>query len=157
MCIKHFQSVFHFWCLGFIFSFSQSQCYWILFLKGNKFKILNFKNNGWVYGICNIIKLFFLVLNYTRFWFELINQITFGIKLKIWPTSHFLSSSIWKWLFVKILIYHIFMVITLNKTHLWDEYYQNFHMAQTYCNHMESQCLINITNFIKIKNHSNHF
>ncbi len=31
------------------------------------------------------------------------------------------------------------------------------HGSQIYSNHMESQCLIDITNFIKIKNHFNHF
>ncbi len=31
------------------------------------------------------------------------------------------------------------------------------HGSQTYSNHMESQCLINTTNFIKNQNHFNHF
>jgi len=36
-------------------------------------------------------------------------------NLKRWPTSYFLLSTIWKWPFVKILIYHIFMVNALRK------------------------------------------
>jgi hypothetical protein len=31
------------------------------------------------------------------------------------------------------------------------------HASQTYSNHMESQCFVDTTNFIKIKNHFNHF
>ncbi len=31
------------------------------------------------------------------------------------------------------------------------------HGSQTYSNHMESQCLIDITKFIRTKNHFNHF
>jgi hypothetical protein len=30
------------------------------------------------------------------------------------------------------------------------------HYSQTYSNHIKSQCLVNITNFINIKNHFNH-
>jgi hypothetical protein len=41
----------------------------------------------------------------------------------------FLSSSIWKWFFVNILIYYILMVITFKKTHLWYDNYQTLQMA----------------------------
>jgi len=51
------------------------------------------------------------------------------------------------------------MVIALKNSHLWYDNYQTFlsHGSQTYSNHMESQCLIYITIFIKTKNHFNHF
>jgi len=32
---------------------------------------------------------------------------------------------------------------------------QNVSLPQTYCNHMESRCLVDIVNFIKTKNHFN--
>jgi hypothetical protein len=58
---------------------------------------------------------------------------------------------------VKILIYHIVMVITLKTIHLWYENYQIFHMVHKHIliiwNH---NVQINITN-LKIKNHFNHF
>jgi hypothetical protein len=43
----------------------------------NTFKILNSKNNGYIYGICSIIK---LVSSYLKFWFELVNQQTFEMN-----------------------------------------------------------------------------
>jgi len=51
------------------------------------------------------------------------------MKFYKWAISHILSSSIWKWLFIKILIYHINMVITLKNTQLWYDIYQTFHMT----------------------------
>jgi hypothetical protein len=67
-----------------------------------------------LYG--NIIYNSFLILICIRFLFELVNK-------KIWNefffkclTSHFLSTSIWKWLVVKILIYHIFVIVALKKS-----------------------------------------
>jgi hypothetical protein len=58
----------------------------------------------------------------------------------------------------QMLIYHILMVIALTNTHLWYNNYQTVHMAHIFIpNHMESQCLVDITNFIKIKNDFNHF
>ncbi len=59
----------------------------------------------------------------------------------------------WKWLFFKFLIYHILMFITLKKSFMiWSS-----HGPQTYLNHMESKCLVDIRNFIKIKIHLNQF
>jgi len=37
------------------------------------------------------------------------------------------------------------------------EYIEYIYGSQIYSSHMESQCLIDITNFIKTKNHFNHF
>jgi hypothetical protein len=49
----------------------------------------------------------FIVLDCISFFFGLVYQKMFEMELKKWSTSQFLSSSIWKQLFVKILIYHI--------------------------------------------------
>jgi len=63
-----------------------------------------------------------------------------------------------KMIVCQMLIYHIFMVIASKNIHLWYNHYQTFYMAHKFIpNHMESQCLVNITNFIKNKNHFNHF
>ncbi len=43
----------------------------------------------------------------------------FEMKFKKWPTSHILFSSIWKWRFIKTLIYHILM-INIPKTPICD-------------------------------------
>ncbi len=106
MCVKYtppkcvaFNFGFHFWCLGFIIM------------------------------VHTIEEFFFIVLHCIRFWFKLINQIIFEMELNKWFIVHFLSSSIWKWLIVKILFYHILMVIAFGKTHLWHDNYQILLMA----------------------------
>jgi len=81
---------------------------------------------------------FFLYMQYNitffggdciKFWFELVSQIMFEIKIEKMAHLTYFSSSICKWLFVKILIYCILMVITLKNIHLWYDNYQTFHMA----------------------------
>jgi len=49
-------------------------------------KKLNSRNNGYIYGICNIIK-HVLFLDYTRFGFKLVNQKMF--EMKILKMTHF--------------------------------------------------------------------
>ncbi len=92
--------------------------------------------------------------NHIRFWFELVNKKTFEMKFYKWPTSHILSSSIWKWLFIKILIFHIIMVITLKQNPIMICIYQTFHMTRKFIpiiwNHSEQIST-------KLKKHFNHF
>jgi DNA modification methylase len=45
-----------------------------------KINRLNSRNNGYIYGICSIIKLV-LFLDYIRFGFQLINQKLFEMKI----------------------------------------------------------------------------
>jgi hypothetical protein len=56
----------------------------------------------------------------------------FEIKIEKLTHLTYLSLSICEWLFVKILIYCIFMVITFKNTHLWYDNYQTFHVAHKY-------------------------
>jgi hypothetical protein len=72
----------------------------------------------------------FNFLEYTRFGFELFNQKMFEMKiLKMARITYILSYSICKWLFVKMLIYHILMVIALKNINLWYDNYQTLHMV----------------------------
>ncbi len=72
--------------------------------------------------------------------------------------------------FTYLVIFHLKMIVcqNINLPHIYNyrpqkhafviwELLNSSHGSQTYSNHMESQCLINITNFIKTKNHFNHF
>jgi hypothetical protein len=57
----------------------------------------------------------------------------FEIDFMHWPNSQCLSLFIFKWLFVKISIYHILMVNAIKRLNLSNEKDQTFHMGQTIC------------------------
>jgi hypothetical protein len=58
-------------------------------------------------------------------------------------------------LFVKILIYHIFIVNALKKIHLWYENYQTLYMVHKHCSKYVESHARQI--FIKVKNHFKNF
>jgi hypothetical protein len=78
-------------------------------------------------------------------------------KCKKWPTLHFLSSSIWMWLFVKFLIYHIFMVIAIKKAICNMIIIKLFTWLAILFQSSRIITFNKYYNFIKIKNHFNHF
>jgi len=62
-----------------------------------------------LFTACVVFLKLFHVLNYIRFWLELFNQIFLKYNLKKWFAPHL------KWLFVKVLIFYILMVIAMKK------------------------------------------
>ncbi len=114
-------------------------------------KKINLKNNGYIYGIYNMIYLiYYFRLHY--FLFEFLNQEPFEMKiLKMAHLTFFL------FLHLKMIFLHILQLlyIALKKFIHNLIIIKLFTWLTKYSNHMESWCLIDTTNFIKIKNHFN--
>jgi hypothetical protein len=125
----HLISSFIFSVWIWYFDFHKINDIYFIWKKEIKFKILNSRNNGYIYSICNIIKPFFV--------FGVHQVLVIFLKCSKWkfkkrPTSHILSFSIWKWEFAEMLIYHILMVIAPKKTCLWYDNYQISHMVHKF-------------------------